>query len=128
MQWQWQQVLCNTMTTATQSIQPKIWKMDIPPAISAYLMYVWKKRQPPTVVDYDEWSLSNALWMKFYNGHGTYKPKLNDCFQIYWRQLNIAVFVLAVHVIFLGNILTIHNCLQICLYHFHMYFHIQMIL
>ena len=39
----------------------------------------------PTVVDYDEWSLSNALWMKFYNGHGTYKPKLNDCFQIYWR-------------------------------------------
>ena len=32
----------------------------------------------PTTVGYDEWPLSIALWRKFYNGHGKYKPELND--------------------------------------------------
>ena len=36
-----------------------------------------------TSVGYDEWSLSNALWMKFYNCHGKYKPELNEYFYMY---------------------------------------------
>ena len=31
-----------------------------------------------TSVGYDEWLLSNALWMKLYNSHGKYKPELNE--------------------------------------------------
>ena len=29
----------------------------------------------PTAVGYYEWSLSNALWTKFYNGHGKYRSE-----------------------------------------------------
>ena len=36
-----------------------------------------------TVVGYDEWSLSYALWMKFYNSHGKYKRELNEYFHMY---------------------------------------------
>ena len=36
-----------------------------------------------TSVGYDEWPLSNALWMKFYNSHGKYKPELNKYFHMY---------------------------------------------
>ena len=35
-----------------------------------------------TSVGYDEWPLSNTFWMKFYNGHGKYKPVLNEYFQM----------------------------------------------
>ena len=31
----------------------------------------------PTTVGYDEWPLSVALWTKFYNSRGKYKPELN---------------------------------------------------
>ena len=30
----------------------------------------------PTTVGYDEWPLSVALWTKFYNSRGKYKPEL----------------------------------------------------
>ena len=33
-----------------------------------------------TSVGYDEWPLSNALWMKFYNSHGKYRSELNEYF------------------------------------------------
>ena len=46
----------------------------------------------PTAVGYDEWPLPNALWMKFYNGHGKYKPELNEYFQMHRCQLNFAMF------------------------------------
>ena len=36
-----------------------------------------------TSVGYDEWPLSNALWMKFSNSHGKYKPELNEYFHMY---------------------------------------------
>ena len=36
----------------------------------------------PTTVGYDEWPLSIALWRKFYNGHGKYKPELNEYFHM----------------------------------------------
>ena len=31
----------------------------------------------------DEWSLFLALWRKFYNSHGKYRPELNEYFHIY---------------------------------------------
>ena len=37
----------------------------------------------------DEWSLSLALWRKFYNSHGKYNPDLNAMYQC---QLNFAIF------------------------------------
>ena len=36
-----------------------------------------------TSVGYDEWPLSNALWMKYHDNHGKYKPELNEYFVIY---------------------------------------------
>ena len=36
-----------------------------------------------TSVGYDEWPLSDALWMKCYNSHGKYKPELNEYFPMY---------------------------------------------
>ena len=33
-----------------------------------------------SAVCYNEWSLSNARWMKIYNSHGKYKHKLNEYF------------------------------------------------
>ena len=29
-------------------------------------------------VGYDEWPLSNTLWMKCHNNHGKYKTELNE--------------------------------------------------
>ena len=45
-----------------------------------------------TSVGYDEWPLSNALWMKFCNSHGKYKLELNQCFYMYRYLLNFALF------------------------------------
>ena len=45
----------------------------------------------PTTVGYDEWPLSLALWRKFYNSHGKYKPELNEYFHMYQCQLNYAM-------------------------------------
>ena len=38
--------------------------------------HIIAKPKPTTVGD--EWSLSLALWRKFYNSHGKYKPELNS--------------------------------------------------
>ena len=45
-----------------------------------------------TPVGYDEWSLSNGLWMKFHDNRGKYKPELNEYFHMYRCQLNFALF------------------------------------
>ena len=46
----------------------------------------------PTTVGYDEWPLSLALWRKFYNSHGKYKPELNEYLHKYRCQLNFVMF------------------------------------
>ena len=66
----------------------------------------------PTTVGYEEWPLSLTLWKKFYNSHGKYKPELNEYFHMYRCQLNFAIFVPQVHLVFLGNI----SIIQIYLY------------
>ena len=40
----------------------------------------------------DEWPLSLALWRKFYNSHGKYKPGLKEYFHMCQCQLNFTVF------------------------------------
>ena len=51
-------------------------------------------RPTPMTVGYDEWPLSNALCIKFYNGHDKYKPELNEYFHMYQCQLNFVMFAL----------------------------------
>ena len=53
--------------------------------------HIVAKPNHPTVGS-DEWPSSLALWRKFYNSHGKYKPELNECFHIYQCQLNFAMF------------------------------------
>ena len=65
-----------------------------------------------TAVGYDEWPLSNALWMKFYNSHGKYNPELNEYFHMYRCQFNFAMFCATSALGALGNTLII----QIYLY------------
>ena len=43
--------------------------------------YIVAKPRSTTAVD--EWLLSLALWGKFYNSHGKYKPELNEYFYMY---------------------------------------------
>ena len=31
----------------------------------------------------DEWPLSHALWIRFYNSHDKYRPELNEYFHMY---------------------------------------------
>ena len=40
-------------------------------------------KQSTMSVGYDEWSLVNALWMRFHDSHGKYKPELNKYFHMY---------------------------------------------
>ena len=55
------------------------------PPVKIQLLNIFKDhhivaKPSTTSVRYDEWSLSNALWMKFYNSHDKYKPELNEYF------------------------------------------------
>ena len=39
----------------------------------------------------DDYSLSNASWMKFHTTNDKYKPELDEYFQMYRCQLNFAL-------------------------------------
>ena len=45
-----------------------------------------------TAIGYHKLPLSNALWMKCYNGYATNRPELSDYFQLYQCQLSFALF------------------------------------
>ena len=58
------------------------------PSVKIQLLNIFKDhhivaKPRTTAVGYDEWSLPNALWMKFYNSHVKYKPELNEYFHMY---------------------------------------------
>ena len=58
------------------------------PSVKILLLNIFKDhntvvKPSTTTVGYDEWSLSNALWMNFYSSHGQYKPELNEYFHMY---------------------------------------------
>ena len=79
-------------------------------------------------VGYDKWSLTNDLWMKFYNNHDKYKPEPNELFHMYWCQLNFALFratsLLGVSLQHLRH----PNLLLCSVYRFHLYLHVRIIL
>ena len=52
--------------------------------------HIVSKLKPATAGD--EWLLSLALWRKFYNSHGKYKPELNQYFHMYRCRLNFSMF------------------------------------
>ena len=84
------------------------------------------KPKPTTVGD--EWPLSLALWRKFYNSHGKYKPELNEYFHMYRCQLNFAMFCVTSALGVSWKHLNQPNLLVRSVYRFHVYFHIRLIL
>ena len=82
----------------------------------------------PTTVGYDEWPLSLALWRKFYNSHGKYKPELNEYFHMYRCQLNFALFAVTSALGISWQHFNHSNLLVRSVYSFYVYFHIQLIL
>lgn len=46
----------------------------------------------PTAKIYDEWLLSNTIWIKIYHYHGKYKAEFSQYFQMYYFQPNLAMF------------------------------------
>ena len=82
----------------------------------------------PVAVNYDEWSLSNALWMKFYNSHGKYKPELNKYFHMYRCHLNFAVFCTTSALGISWQHVNHPDLLGRSVYRFHVYFYARIIL
>ena len=82
----------------------------------------------PTMVGYNEWPLSLALWRKFYNSHGTYNSELNEYFHMYRCQLNFAMFCITRALVISWQHLNHPNLLVGNVYRFHVYFHVRLIL
>ena len=103
------------------------------PSVKIQLPNIFKDHhivaQPsPTTVDYDEWPLSLALWRKFYNSHGKYKPELNEYFHMYRCQLNFAMFCVTSALGISWQHLNHPNLFVRSVYRFHVYFHVRLIL
>ena len=81
-----------------------------------------------TTVGYDEWLLSLALWRKFYDSQGKYKPELNKYFHMYRCKLNFALFPVRSAAGISWQYLNHPNLLVRFVYRFHMYFHVLLIL
>ena len=78
-----------------------------------------------TTVGYGEWPLSLALWRKFYNSHGRYKPELNEYFHMYQCQLSFALFCVTSALGLSWQHLNHPNLLVRSAYRFHVYFHMR---
>ena len=57
------------------------------PPVKIQLLNIFKNhhilaKPSTTTVGYDEWPLSNALWMKFHDSHGKCRPELNKYFHM----------------------------------------------
>ena len=79
-----------------------------------------------TTVGYDEWPLSLALWRKFYNSHGKYKPELNKCFHMYRCQLNFSLLAVRSASGISWQHLNHPNLPVRSVYRFHVHFHIRL--
>ena len=82
----------------------------------------------PTTLGYDEWSLSIALWTKFYNSHGKYESELNEYFHMYPCLLNFAMFCATSALGISWQHLNHQNLLLRSVYRFHVHFHVRLIL
>ena len=81
-----------------------------------------------TLVSYYEWPLSNALWMKYHDSHGKYKPGLNEYFGMHQCQLNFALFCATSALGISWQHLNHLNLLVRTVYRFQLYFHVRSIL
>ena len=66
------------------------------PSVKIQLLNIFKDhhiaaKRSTTAICYDEWPLSNNLWMKFCNSHGRYKREYNEYFHMYQCQLNFTL-------------------------------------
>ena len=66
--------------------------------------------------------------MKFCDGHGKYKPELNEYFHMYRCQLNFALFRATSSLGISWQHLNHPNLLVRSVYRFHVYFHVRLIL
>ena len=103
------------------------------PSVKIQLSNIFKDhqivaKQSPTTVSCDEWPLSIALWRKFYNSHGKYKPDLKEYFHMYWCQLNFAMFCVTSAFGISWQHLNHPNLLVCAVYRFHVCLHIRFIL
>ena len=92
------------------------------PSVKIQLSKIFKDyhivaKQNTTAVGYDEWPLSNVLWMKFYNSHDKYRP-----FHMYRCQLNLALFCATSALGIPWQHLNHPNLLVRAVYRFHVYF------
>ena len=88
--------------------------------------HIVAKPKPTTAGD--EWPLSLALWRKFYNSHGKYKPELKEYFHMHRCQLNLAMVAVTSALGISWQHFNHPNLLVRSVYRFHMYFHIRLIL
>ena len=103
------------------------------PSVKTQLLNIFKDhhivaKPKTTIAGYDEWPLSNGLWMKFRDSHGKYEPGPNEYFHIYGYQLNFALFCATSALGVSGQHLNHPNLLVRAVYRFHLYFHIRSIL
>ena len=101
------------------------------PSMKIQLLNIFKDhhivaKPSTTSVCYDEWPLSNYLWIKF--SHGKYKAELNEYFHMYRCQLNFALFCATSALGISWQHLNHPNLLVRSVYRFHVYFHVQLIL
>ena len=82
----------------------------------------------PMIVGCDEWPLSFALWTKFYNSYGKYKPELNEYCHMYRCQLRFAMFCATGALGISWQHVNHPNLLVRSVYRLHVYFHVRLIL
>ena len=103
---------------------PDVYLNDKGPSVKIQLLNILKDHHIvaqtiPTAAGYDEWPLSNALWIKFYNSHGKYKFELNKYFHMYQCQLNFAMFCATSALYIFWQHLNHPNLLLCAVYRFH---------
>ena len=76
----------------------------------------------------NKWPLSLALWRKFDNSHGKYRPELNHYFHMYRCQSNFAIVSAISALAISWQHLNHPNLLVHAVYRFHVYFHARLIL
>ena len=79
-------------------------------------------------VGFGEWLSFNALWLKFYNSHGKYRPELNEYFHMYEYQLTFTMFCGTSALGISWEPLNHPDLILLSVYRFHAYFYVRLIL
>ena len=103
------------------------------PSVKIQLLDIFKDhhivaQSGPTTVGYDEWPLSNVLWIKSYWPWYKYKPELSEHFRMYRSQLNFKMFCPTSALGISWHPLSHPNLLVRGVYQFYLYFRVFIIL